>query len=80
MSSKHVTVRDLIGRLKTYDPDLLVVVEDRFFNPLEAYEGCLNGPTQFDIVPVCDLRSGMSPVEMVRYGEKAWDVLLIRCG
>lgn len=75
-----MTVRELIAKLSVYPPDMLTAVQCHYFDPLEAYEGILDGPQEFTIVPVCDVRTGYNPTRMGNVADKDADfsVLLIR--
>lgn len=80
MSSRHLTVAGLIGILKQYPPDLLVAVPAPVYSS-ELYEGILDGPARFDVVPVQDVRTGFNPVGVAGASpndDEHWNVLLIR--
>lgn len=76
MSSHQITVAQLIEKLKEYPPDLLVAVPSPCDND-KLYEGILDGPSVFEIIPVADVRTGFNPTSLLDE-EKDWDVLLIR--
>lgn len=77
MSSRHVTVARLIETLRQYPSDLLVAVPSPC--PTDAlFEGILDGPVKFDVVPVTDVRTGFNPVGFDGWTDPDWNVLLIR--
>lgn len=77
MSSHHITVEQLVEILKQYPPRMLVAVPAPC-NSTELFEGTLDGPRFFDVVPVQDVRTGFNPLGVDGADEEHWPVLLIR--
>jgi hypothetical protein len=77
MSSRQVSIADLRATLATYPPDMLVVL-DTHCDPLEAFEGMFDGPSQFRVIDVVAVRSGMNPENFDRCDSDSMKALLIR--
>ena len=76
MSSDHVTVAELIAKLRTFPPDMLVAISQPL-NEGEEYEGIINGPRSFEVVQVQDMRGGFNPIGFQGADIDDWPVLLI---